>query len=97
MCQNLFTFFKGVQLSISSIISFKASLVHLPCSISIGTLFLVVDLIVYLPILSGVFCYPLLFVRIIHFVAYKVYYALGQPSTSQPKPPTTWQCLIKTY
>ncbi len=61
---------------------FKASLVHLPCSINIGTLFLVVELFVSLVILSGVFCYPLLFVPIIHFVAYKVYYALGQPSTS---------------
>jgi hypothetical protein len=83
MCQNLLTFFKGVQqLSISSIIFSKASLVHLLRSISIGTLFLVVDLIVSLAILNGMFCYPLLFVPIIHFVAYKVYYALGQPFTS---------------
>jgi hypothetical protein len=61
MCQNLLVFFKEVEpLSIASIASSKASIIHLLHSIRVGNLFVLIDLFACDALVSGCFLYLLL-------------------------------------
>ncbi len=56
MYQNLLTFIKEASHIFTTFItSSKASLVHLPCWVRVGTLFLFVDLSTFSAILGGMF------------------------------------------
>lgn len=56
MYQNLLTFIKKVSCLFTTFItSSKASLVHLPCRVRVGTLFLFVDLFTFSAVLGGIF------------------------------------------